>query len=31
MLVIGIHSRVGGFDDGIALGEPVVSTLIVQS
>ena len=31
VLVIGIHSRVGGFDDGIALGEPVVSTLIVQS
>jgi len=31
VLVIGIHSRVEGFDDGIALGEPVVSTLIVQS
>ena len=30
VLVIGIHTRVNGFDDGIDLAEPVVATLIVQ-
>ena len=31
VLVIGIRTRVDGFDDGIALAEPVVATLIVHS
>lgn len=31
VLVIGIHTRLDGFGDGIALAEPVVATLIVQS
>ena len=30
VLVIGIHTRDGGFDDGVALAEPVVATLTVQ-
>ena len=31
VLVVGIHTRDGGFDDGIALAEPVVATLTIQS
>lgn len=31
VLVVGIHTRDGGFDDGVALAEPVVATLIIQS
>jgi len=30
VLVIGIHTRVDDFDDGVALAEPLVATLIVQ-
>jgi hypothetical protein len=30
VLVVGIHARDGGFDDGVALAEPVVATLIVE-
>lgn len=31
VLVVGIHTRDGGFDDGVALSEPVVATLTIQS
>ena len=30
VLVVGIHTRDGGFDDGVALAEPLVASLIVQ-
>lgn len=30
VLVVGIHSRVDAFDAGVALGEPVVATLVVE-
>ena len=30
ILVVGIHARAGGFEDGVALGDPVVATLIVD-
>ena len=30
VLVIGIHTRDGGFGDGIALAEPIVATLMIQ-
>ena len=30
VLVIGIHTRDGGFDVGMALAEPVVATLTIQ-
>lgn len=31
VLVVGIHARVDAFDAGLALGDPVVATLIVES
>ncbi len=30
VLVIGVHTRDGGFDDGVALAEPIVETLVVE-
>lgn len=31
VVVIGIHARDDGFDDAVALAEPVVATLVVQA
>jgi hypothetical protein len=30
ILVVGIHARAAGFEDGVALGDPVVSSLAVE-
>ena len=30
VLVVGIHTRVGAVEDGLALGEPVVASLTAQ-